>query len=458
MFKERKLRNRRNKKLADLNISVDQRDTDASNSSSNTPTPNEETDNNLRNFGNEAGIPERIGAVDNNAEVNIVKDLEGDDNIEHREVGDLGENIEGLVDPAVERVDNNDNNMDRSGFFMDPGFFYGRATEDASDFVKNFKRAAAVNQWNDQKCLLLFPSFLRDAAARWYDSLGARLPDANTFDGLATALKAAFAKVGIVDDWKIKLETRIQADHETVEEFMYDILHLCTKINPEMSEEDKVKYVLKGLKEHLVEKVAGLPNNTIAQLLQNLRNIETGLYYARNRQLLQLQTQGVGSGNVKMTQVSSTQGNLSSGEGQCLQKSIEALGSQMQEMMGQMKLLKTQVNTGKMQSRTNEQRGPSYRNYGFSRDQHFGAPENSMSRPKYTADGRPICFACGVAGHVKRECKNVAQGGAPENFTFRPQRTVDGRPICFGCGKIGHYKRDCRNVGWRNSGPQNPGN
>ncbi|KAJ8896366.1 hypothetical protein PR048_001710 [Dryococelus australis] len=61
-------------------------------------------------------------------------------------------------------------------------------------------------------------------------------------------------------------------------------LSLCNRLDPDMSEKNKVRFLLWGLRPNLVEKAMFFSNETVEELLDHLRNIETGLYYTQSRE------------------------------------------------------------------------------------------------------------------------------------------------------------------------------
>ena len=55
---------------------------------------------------------------------------------------------------------------------------------------------------------------------------------------------------------------RVQGEDEPVSTYYYDVMRLCYKLNPEMTEEEKLIHLIRGLKSGVLERVLVLePKN-----------------------------------------------------------------------------------------------------------------------------------------------------------------------------------------------------
>ncbi|KAG8250560.1 hypothetical protein J6590_099152 [Homalodisca vitripennis] len=76
---------------------------------------------------------------------------------------------------------------------------------------------------------------------------------------------------------------RMQGEEESVGAYVQDVIYLCTKVNNQISERSKIKHVLRGLKPSLLEKVMVRTNNSLNELLTNIRKIQTARFMAGQR-------------------------------------------------------------------------------------------------------------------------------------------------------------------------------
>jgi len=61
---------------------------------------------------------------------------------------------------------------------------------------------------------------------------------------------------------KIKLEIRKQGDNESITNFLTKLERLCRQVNKHMSEEDISGYILKGLKDNILQTISTQYNNS----------------------------------------------------------------------------------------------------------------------------------------------------------------------------------------------------
>mmetsp|Transcript_45746 Transcript_45746/g.68051 ORF Transcript_45746/g.68051 Transcript_45746/m.68051 type:complete len:104 (+) Transcript_45746:970-1281(+) len=67
--------------------------------------------------------------------------------------------------------------------------------------------------------------------------------------------------------------------------------------------------------------------------------------------------------------------------------------------------------------------------------------EEKVESPRRTSDGPgKICYNCGLAGHISRDCKNPRVEGQ-QRSQINQARAKFRR--CYNCGKIGHISANC---------------
>lgn len=90
--------------------------------------------------------------------------------------------------------------------------------------------------------------------------------------------KQEFIKAFTSSGYRLKIYSKIinrrQRSDETAQSYCYDILSLCTKLNPEMPESEKILHLLRGLKPTLLQRVMMYDPASCAELLQYAKRAE----------------------------------------------------------------------------------------------------------------------------------------------------------------------------------------
>lgn len=114
--------------------------------------------------------------------------------------------------------------------------------------------------------------FLKDTAFQWFDN---HEDDINSWDGFKTSFSEAFRKPeSRKQQAKEKLSHRFQAATETSTSYIEDVLRLCRRVDEQMSEEDKIRHLFKGLSQELFSVVAPKTPATVQRLISECKTYE----------------------------------------------------------------------------------------------------------------------------------------------------------------------------------------
>jgi hypothetical protein len=195
-----------------------------------------------------------------------------------------------------------------------------------------------------------------------------------------------------------RLKERKQEPEESTIEFIYDMLDLCRKVDPNMSEAAKLSHMWRGLKPSLTEKLWSLKPASCDEFLREVRRYQEMTSRARQEDW------AMGMLGKQMPPVKEDR--------------LERLEKMMEGLMGAI--------VPKPAGQPPQQ--------GWN-------PGNIQQRPgwnnrelQWTPDGQPICFGCRQVGHLNRDCPTTPR---------RRSRTEDGKIICFGCNEVGHTRPFC---------------
>lgn len=127
----------------------------------------------------------------------------------------------------------------------DPLFFAGLRGEDVDDWLDQFTRVSAFNRWDDSFKLYIVGFYLTKVAKTWFLNEGSRITDWTYFK---EEIRKIFGTPSTRSDIaKRKLASRVQHPEETYASYIEDVLALCCRVDAAMPEADKVRHLLKGI-------------------------------------------------------------------------------------------------------------------------------------------------------------------------------------------------------------------
>lgn len=127
----------------------------------------------------------------------------------------------------------------------EPPSFAGLRGEDVEEWLDQYNRVSQFNRWDDAFKRQNVGFYLTQVAETWYHNNASRL---SGWDSFTDELRLIFGSPSArADGAKRKLESRSQRPDETYVSYIEDVLALCRRVNADMSEAEKVRHVLKGI-------------------------------------------------------------------------------------------------------------------------------------------------------------------------------------------------------------------
>ncbi|UYV72414.1 hypothetical protein LAZ67_9003006 [Cordylochernes scorpioides] len=280
-----------------------------------------------------------------------------------------------------------------------PSIFSGEDGEDLQKWLKGYARVARYNHWDETLCLTKVYFYLSGTALKWFENNEESI---QTWKEFTSQLENQVEK---------KLKTRAQLKGESTECYIQDVLCLCKEVDPQMSEEDKISHLMKGIAEELYQALLPRDVQSTEQFITECRRVEalrcrrvTPTKYERLPNVASLCDQDDGE-------------DLSSLIRKIVREEIkQALDSPQEEPkiaviedLVREEIVKTlaprskptisppQASRPRYEAQTIRPHSePHYRKQGRRRD----------TNDWRTTEGRPICFYCGRPGHVVRYCRD----------------------------------------------------
>lgn len=126
----------------------------------------------------------------------------------------------------------------------DPPDFAGLRGDDVEEWLDHFNRVSSYNRWDDTFKLRIVAFSLTEVAKTWFFN------NRDTFDdwsGFTQELRKVFGTSSGRLAAKKKLDARVQHAEETYASYIEDVLALCRRVDKDMPETDKVRHIIKGV-------------------------------------------------------------------------------------------------------------------------------------------------------------------------------------------------------------------
>lgn len=127
----------------------------------------------------------------------------------------------------------------------EPPVFAGLRGDDVEEWLDLYNRVGSANRWTEAEKLSYLPFYLTSVAKTWYFNHETDFVDWSTF---ANKLRQIFGcSSGRSEAAKQKLAVRLQLAHESYTSYIEDVLALCRRANKDMTEDERVRHILKGI-------------------------------------------------------------------------------------------------------------------------------------------------------------------------------------------------------------------
>ncbi|KAM7297534.1 uncharacterized protein ISCGN_022685 [Ixodes scapularis] len=154
----------------------------------------------------------------------------------------------------------------------DPPTFAGFGSDDVDEWLRTFERVSVHNAWDNTLKLANVVFYLRDTAKVWFDNHEEQIA---SWDAFKTRLSDVFGcPVSRKENATQRLATRAQSTGESITTYVEDILALCKRVNPTMSEKEKVENIMKGIAEDAFAVLVSQNPTTVAQLQEECQRWE----------------------------------------------------------------------------------------------------------------------------------------------------------------------------------------
>ncbi|CAN7940576.1 unnamed protein product, partial [Ixodes hexagonus] len=334
----------------------------------------------------------------------------------------------------------------------DPKLFTGLGDDDIDDWLESFERVSVHNKWDDPMKLNNVIFYLTDVAKLWYTNHESELA---TWTQFKTKIQEVFGKPAqrkLIA--KRTLASRVQQQDESFVSYIEDVLKLCKRVDVQMAENEKLRNILKGIAEDAFQLLVVKGPATVSEAIdicQNFSELRTlRLPVSRQLQppveLASFTTTIDGTANnwsdlrcliqeIVRNEVARQLGKPSTSPEPFISPSVRAL---IQEQVS------ATISSPVVPSAMPTQTRPTYAEVvghntmppsAAQQQPHFSTPCWQARMPDMwrTPENRPICFSCGLVGHIARYCRRR------NSYSYGPTPQPLHRPTFSGGRRSEYY-------------------
>lgn len=154
----------------------------------------------------------------------------------------------------------------------DPLTFSGEPSQDVEDWLTGFERVSEHNGWDETLKLANVVFCLAATARTWFDNHEAEMQSWQAFrSAISSTFCAAENPKRLAAE---KLATRAQLEGEGFTAYIEDVLWLCRKADPIMSEAEKLSHLMKGVAEDAFQLLVLKSPSTVTDFTEACKKLE----------------------------------------------------------------------------------------------------------------------------------------------------------------------------------------
>lgn len=271
--------------------------------------------------------------------------------------------------------------------------FRGNDDQDVTSWLTDLEELFDAAKQKPEERLTIVPTYLAGDAKQWYRVRG----PFDSWSDFQRALVNAFTTSAHQLKTSAQLYNRRQALSESVQTYYYDVMRLCTRLNPEMPPNERLLHLLRGLKPSLAHTIIMLNPKDCSEFLEHGKRAEAATFIS--------QTAASSSLPCETVSVETSAAIRTQNDGRIRSNQSEATSSSQNYA--------SESNVRPYSSRRSDtfpHTRPPTRSYTNTRSSHAPPPllaNQEPNRPngrQSTVNTNFSCYNCGGRGHRARDC------------------------------------------------------
>ena len=325
----------------------------------------------------------------------------------------------------------------------DPVIFNASDEQDAEDWLSQYEIVSAHNKWDEADKLGYLHFYLAGVAQLWFNNHQADIPNWSSF-------KTRFAEVfGRPAVRKLRAEQRLrgraQRSRETFTSYIEDVVDLCRRINPDMSDTDKIRHIMKGIEDDAFHMLVAKNPQTVAEVTQYCQS-----YDELRRQRISTRHPSFDTATTSALTV----GAVSTEETSLMQQIQQFVREEVARQLSIVPYIPASAHTltptlrKAIEEQVSDALPSTYHHSPTSAPLTYAevARRPSLSLPLGTDPARQANAFYAARPPVRPDPPPFHRPAPPSS---NPWRTPDNRPICYSCRLPGHVARFCRRRDFR---------
>jgi len=279
--------------------------------------------------------------------------------------------------------------------------------DDMADFIRQFEVISASQSWPDAQKIATFPLLLSTVPSEWYSEYVSKLIlPPTSWSQVKTAFIKAFTRKSGPARAEAQLRNRKMNQDESIDQYLFDVIRLCKRVQVDMPESRKIHFVIRGLQPIYFHQVMAREFPSVDTLRTQLHRLEDAKhifgkdipYFDMAKQL-----------STEINEVKNELINLKTLKQSPNESSSNLNYAEISDQSPAQALLETVTQT-------------SFPHPISSSTSFHKRPRKFKLR---AADGQLICYNCTQVGHMSRNCNNQS--------------------FCSSCKVPGHCYMQCPN-------------